>query len=272
MKQRGGRVIGLSDANWRGDLRQLLLGPVAFRVMHRRHFDFVLTAGRSGARLMRYFGMPADRVREGMYGADSSIFHGGPPLAERPKTFLFVGQFIPRKDVLGLARAFQRFSRERPGWTLRICGSGAQRNEIPADPAIVVEDFVQPEVLAQRFHAARFFVLPSLVEAWGLVVHEATLCGCALALSDAIGSADDLAAPENAVQFKAGSEDALLAALHAAADFDAARLNAAEARSRALAKQFGPARFATEIASIVAELRRMDGPSAIHAANLERVI
>ncbi len=251
VKKRGGRVIGLSDANWRGDFRQLVLGALAFRTIHRRHFDAMIVPGRQGERLMSWLGMPADRVRSGMYGADPSVFSNGDSLPLRPKTFLFAGQFIARKNVIGLANAFTRFSRARPEWTLRLCGSGEQRDLIPRDARIIVEDFVQPAQLAERFRQARFFVLPSLFEAWGLVVHEASLSGCALALSDCIGSADDLATPRNGVRFRAGSDDDLERALHQAADFDDLRLLEAGLESLRLAREYGPERFGREIADLV---------------------
>jgi glycosyltransferase involved in cell wall biosynthesis len=251
VKERGGRVIGLSDANWRGDFRQVVLGALAFRALHRRHFDAMIVPGRQGKRLMRWFGMPTDRVRGGMCGADPALFGAGDSLPLRPRTFLFVGQFIARKNVVGLANAFMRFSRSRPEWTLRLCGSGEQRDLIPRDGRIIVEDFVQPAQLAERYRQARFFVLPSLFEAWGLVVHEASLSGCALVLSDCIGSADDLATPRNGVRFRAGSDDDLVRALHEAADFDDARLLEAGMESRRLAREFGPERFGREVADLI---------------------
>ena len=78
----------------------------------------------------------------------------------RPKTFLFVGQFIARKDVLGLADAFLEFAKDHTDWCLDLVGGGEQQDSIPFDPRTRVEAFVQPEELAQRFHTARFFVLP----------------------------------------------------------------------------------------------------------------
>lgn len=263
VKLNGGKVIGLSDANWRGDLRQLALGPLAFRLLHRRRFDAMLVPGRQGARLMRYFGMAGDCVRMGMYGADPALFNGGPPLAERPKTFLYVGQLISRKNVLGLAEAFLRFSAREPGWTLRIAGSGEQRALIPSDPRIIVEEFVQPEQLAERYRAARFFVLPSLVEAWGLVAHEAALCGCGLILSDAIGSGDDLANEMNSLRFTAGDTAAIERALAKAAAFDRQQLAAAEASSRALATQFGPERFANVATDLIDALTQSRASGSI---------
>ncbi|WP_352841293.1 glycosyltransferase [Mesorhizobium sp. M0933] len=204
-----------------------------------------------------------------MYGADSSLFSPGPPLDERPREFLFVGQLIHRKDVLGLASAFAQFSRERPGWTLRICGSGELRNRIPTHPQIIVEDFVQPHELASRYRSARFLVLPSLIEAWGLVVHEASLCGCGLILSDAVGSGDDLASGRNAIRFQAGNRSELLAALLSAADRSSDWLIRAGSESRALACNFGPQRFASEIAGLISTVGRgsLESPSRFARAN-----
>jgi glycosyltransferase involved in cell wall biosynthesis len=254
VKARGGSVIGLSDANWRGDFRQVVLGALAFRALYRRRFDAMIVPGRQGERLMRWFGMPGDRVRGGMLGGDPSLYFGGEKLSLRAKTFLFVGQFIARKDVLGLTRAFIRFSDQRPGWTLRLCGGGEQRELIPRRENVIVEDFVQPEPLAERFREARFFVLPSKFEAWGVVVHEAACSGCGLVLSDRTGSADDLASPVNSVRFRAGSEDDLLRALLEAAAFDDEALCAAEAESRRLAAAFGPERFGRECKLLIDEL------------------
>jgi glycosyltransferase involved in cell wall biosynthesis len=260
VKANGGIVIGLSDANWRRDFRQLVLGPIMFRWRYRRNFDAMLVPGQQGLRLMKYFGMPARSIRTGMYGADSSLFKPGPPLQHRPKSFLYVGQFISRKDVLGLCAAFQRFSTSHPDWTLRIVGNGEQRSLIPAHSKIVVEDFVQPEALKELYWQSRFFVLPSRVEAWGLVVHEATLCGCALVLSDAIGSGDDLATAENAIRFTAGSEASLFQALVTAARMDSRQLEKAEKVSLTLSSQFGPDRFSSEVKALVTGYLEGQGP------------
>ena len=255
-KARSGRVIGMSDANWRGDFRQLVLGPIAFRLRLRGRFDAMMVPGSQGKMLMKYFGMLESHVHQGLYGADPRLFNGGGRLEERPKSFLYVGQFIGRKNVLCLTRAFKEFTAKRPGWTLRLIGCGEQRDLIALDPSIIVEDFLQPGELVARYREARFFVLPSVREAWGLVAHEAALCGCGLVLSDAIGSADDLGTSRNAIRFRAGNHVSLVRALIDAADRDTAWLATADAESRALAARFGPQRFAAEVASIVDRFER----------------
>ena len=252
----GGQVICISDANWRGDFRQMVLGPVAFRLLHRQAFAAMLVPGKNGTRLMRYFGMPETRIHRGMLGADPALFNGGPPLPERPKRFLFVGRFDENKNVVGLAEAFVRFSTRTPGWELHIAGTGNLRPLIPRAANIVTHEFVQPEQLGDLFRAARFFVLPSLQEAWGMVVHEAASCGCGLLLSQSVGSGADLATPVNAIRFRPGSVEAIELALTRAAAFDDAALVKAEVVSRELAAAFGPARFADEVVQIVTAISR----------------
>ncbi len=89
VKRQGGWVIGVSDANWRRDFRQLVLGALAFRLKYGRYFDAMLVPGRQGQRLMRWFGVPNSRIRCGMYGADPAIFSGGPDL-DQPAAGFFI--------------------------------------------------------------------------------------------------------------------------------------------------------------------------------------
>jgi glycosyltransferase involved in cell wall biosynthesis len=182
-----------------------------------------------------------------MYGADPALFHGGEPLHLRPKTILYVGRLAPIKNVVGLTQAFAAFAKDHPDWVLRICGSGGQRALLPDHAQIQVEDFVQPPQLAEIMREARCLVLPSLHEPWGVVVHEAALSGCALALSTAVGAADDLARPDNAVLFKPRSVAAIEGALRTIAGWDDQQWQRAEQTSRELAKQFGPERFADAV-------------------------
>ncbi|WP_165498842.1 glycosyltransferase [Chlorobium sp. N1] len=251
VKRAGGLVIGLSDANWRADYRQLVLGPIAFRLLYKSHFDGMIVPGSQGTRLMKYFGVDKLCIREGMYGADSSIFKSGPPLNERSKTILYVGQFIERKNVLRLVDAFLKFVDKYPEWKLHLVGSGSLKNKIPKSEGVVVEDFVQPEKLARYYQDAKFFVLPSLVEAWGLVVHEATLCGCGLLLSNAVGSAPDLSNDVNSVKFDPRDTLSIQHAFDVMASMDEVRLSAVELESYRLSCRFGPDRFAESFFSLV---------------------
>lgn len=244
----GGKVCLLMDNNWRGDFRQMLGAPW-FRLCQRRKFTAVLVPGKSGRRLARWYGMPDEAIFEGMYGADPQLFFNGPPLANRPKRIIFVGQYIERKGCVPLARAFASVADRLPGWELCMYGSGPLQSAIPAHPAIKVMGFVQPEQLGALYRDARIFALPSNSEAWGLVVHEAALSGCMLLLSEVIGSAPDFATAANARTFRPGDEADLASAMVELAE--SAELSAAQLASVAAARSHGPAEFARQVSAIV---------------------
>lgn len=244
----GGKVCLLMDNNWRGDLRQIIGAPW-FRLFQRHKFDAVLVPGKSGRRLARWYGLPDAAIFEGMYGADPRLFFNGPPLAERPKRIIFVGQYIERKGCVPLARAFAAVAHQLPGWELCMYGSGPLQSAIPPHPQIKVHGFVQPEQLGALYRDARIFALPSRFEAWGLVVHEAALSGCQLLLSDAIGAAPDFATTENSRTFRPGDEEGIASALVGLAH--SADLAAAQAASVSAAKSHGPSVFATQVGNVI---------------------
>lgn len=252
--QEGGRVILMSDNNWQGSLRQRTLDPLRHRLLFRSRFDGIFVPGASGERVAHSWGYRNGAVARGLYGADPTLFHWGPPLQERSRTFLFVGQFIARKNVLGLAEAFVRFADQFPDWSLSLCGAGVQENNIPRHPGIEVRGFVQPLQLAELLRQVRCLVLPSLEEHWGVVVHEAVLSGCALALSTTVGAADDLARNENAVLFPPGDTEAIARALADIAVWDDDRWTLAARVSRELAAAFGPEAFADGVDSLIPPL------------------
>lgn len=265
VRRAGGKVVLLMDNNWLGHFRQRVLGAAAFRTIHRNRYDAALVPGKAASRLAAHYGFPRDRIHMGMYGADPAIFAPQAPLAERPKEFLFVGQFIHRKGVLDLCEAFLAHPELASEFRLRLCGSGELRSALPRHQSIVIEDFVQPQELARRYNAARALVLPSREEHWGLVVHEAALCGCGLILSDAVGSAPDLATPDNSLIFGAGDKDALGAALVKASRWSGTELERIQQASLRIAGEFGPARFARGVKLLVSEFENLGRSDLVHA-------
>jgi glycosyltransferase involved in cell wall biosynthesis len=245
-----GKIIALADNDFRGNIRQFF-GAVRFRLFLRRKINGIIVPGISGKRLMKYYGMPEEKLRTGMYGADPALFSNGLELIKRPKEILFVGQFIKRKGVLYLCNAFLRLYRQNPGWRLRLCGSGELKSQIPESPGIVVEEFVQPERLSDIYRNARFFILPSSRESWGLVVHEAALSGCALLLSSKVGSIPDLANSKNSIIFRPKNENEIYKSLNRAVEWREDQYIAAQNASLELAGRFGPLTFANSLKELI---------------------
>lgn len=243
----GGKVFALSDANYVLDFRQLLR-KVRFMLTIRRRFDGFFVPGKSGRRLMRFYGVPDERIFEGLYAADQDLFKSAHPLPQRPRKILYVGQFIARKNVVRLVEAFLSSGITREGWSLEMCGSGVLKDRLDelaarSEGAVRVRDFVQPEQLAAYYADARCFVLPSLEEHWGVVVHEAVLSGCYLLLSKGIGAADDFARPENSCIFDPLRVEEMKNAFSRMAALDDAALLRGEALSVKLGIEAGTQKF-----------------------------
>lgn len=223
----GGRVIGLVDNNFIFSFKEILRA-IRFRLFIRRHYDAFMVPGKSGRKLLRFYGVPDGKIKEGLYAADDTLFTPGPPLEKRPKKIIYVGQFCARKNVLRMCRAF--LNAKLDGWALVLYGSGPLKEELEGissnaregvDGTIEVHGFLQPEELAAKYREARFFLLPSIEEHWGLVVHEAALSGCLLLLSKYIGAADDfLVAGENGWLFDPFDVDDMTCAIKRTMELD----------------------------------------------------
>lgn len=250
----GGHVVAMIDNRWEGSLRQWLRAGHQ-RVFARYRFFGAWVPGSGARRMAASVGIPANRVYTRLYGADPRVFRPGTDLFARPKKFLFVGQLIARKRVTELASAFCRFAQDNEDWQLEILGDGPAGAELPTHSRIRVRPFSDPAVVASAMRGSRFLILPSTVEHWGVVVHEACLSGCGLILSNSIGAAEDLVGDRNCIRCGQGSVRELEAAFAAAARWPPESLQAAQAESVRMASRFGPQPFARELARIIEAVR-----------------
>jgi len=152
------------------------------------------------------------------YGATSSHKRGAATRAGNKPMVLFVGQGTQRKGLHHLVRVWRCGLYQRADLTLVLNQS---------DPGILrmIESLtVAPRVLSsfsrdelnREFESADVFVLPSLVEGFGLVYLEALSAGCHVIGTRNTGL-PDLAAPEEvATVIPAGDLDSLRTALEAA--------------------------------------------------------
>lgn len=190
VRMSGGRAIAMCDNNFQLTLKEVVKS-IRFRLAFSKKYDGYFVVGKSGRRLLKFYGVDDALIKDGLYSADKTIFRNGSPLEERDRRIVYVGQFCDRKNVLAMCEAFVRANQKRE-WILEMCGCGPQRERLPIDENIVVHDFVQPEELSVIYRRSRAFCLASKEEHWGLVVHEAALSGCVLLLSESIGAKDDL--------------------------------------------------------------------------------
>ncbi|MGA2570167.1 MAG: glycosyltransferase [Terracidiphilus sp.] len=247
VERRGGTVVSMVDNSRKHSLRQVA-GKRIFRWRYRPQIDLAMVPGASGLDLMKYLGMPDSSVYTGLYGADPETFQPGPPWIERPCHFLFAGQFVPRKGLRGLVEAVNSLRSEGMVFRIAAVGAGPMRADLES-AGIEVHPFAEAPAVARMMREARFLVLPSIEDHWGMVAHEAALSGCGLILSSGVGSHRDLLSARNGFLCEPGRP---APAMRQALLADPQWLSACLPESLRLASKFGPERWSQVFEQIYA--------------------
>jgi glycosyltransferase involved in cell wall biosynthesis len=250
VREAGGRVVGMFDNCWKGGFRQLF-GGLYFRLFMRKKYHAAWVPGRRGMRLARYLGFAQSNIYSGMYGASGKTFKSTVSIEQRSKQIIYVGRLNERKGILELVAGFRRVCSDFPDWRLLVIGAGELEGQIQSSESIELQPFQQPAEVAKLMNDSRIFALASREEHWGLVVHEATLCGCALLLQKSIGAVDDLALDGNAVIFERTEVDLIENAFRSVLSWSAAEFVTAAQVSSEVASGFGPDVWAKQFERIV---------------------
>jgi glycosyltransferase involved in cell wall biosynthesis len=184
-----------------------------------------------GVDLERFVPRPADEAR-----AEVGWQPGG-------TGFVCVGALSERKNVLRLARAFER----RGEGSLAFVGEGPLRSALSGRRGITTVGAVPHEDVARWLGAADVVCQPSLVEPFGLVTLEAMACGRSV-VATRVGGPPEFVSPEAGVLVDPEDEDALVGALEAAA-----RLPRPNVAAREAAKAHD---IVTQVARVEEVLRR----------------
>lgn len=205
------------------------------------HADRVLCASALSKRSAVRAGFPEERVHVVPYGIARPMPGYRDLRAQGPLRFLFVGQAIHRKGVHHLLAAW-RSLRLRDAELVMVCSRAQDGLLDGLPPGVTVKSGLSSAGLWEEYCRAHCFVLPSLVEGFGLVLLEAMSAGCYTVFSENTGFAD-LGLPETAgTQCKAGDTASLAAAIGTVVE-RLARGAVDHGSIRAAGKEFSAERF-----------------------------
>lgn len=213
LKQKGAKVVTGIDNHWHGTLKQRL-GVAYFHFHLKKHYTHAWVAGNPQYEFARKIGFEKHQIIDSLYSADLATFRAKLDRKGKPfhRELLFVGRLKKIKGVDILYQVFADLTdEERNGWRLRIIGNGELADEMPSiEGKITVEGFKSPEELAALAQNVGGFCLPSLIEPWGVVVHEFASAGLPLLLSNVVGAATTFLIPGyNGYMFEEGKSTTL---------------------------------------------------------------
>ena len=258
LKKRGIPVVGGIDAQWKGTLRQRVGRLIAPWFLHPA-IDILWVPGERQRRLARRYGYAGERCWTGCYSCDWASFakamtrHEG---SRRP-FFLYAGRYTEVKGIDLLVEAYGAYrSRNRDPWNLVCAGTGKLVRLLKGREGITDRGFIQPRELPELMAEASAFVLPSLDEPWGVVVHEAAASGLPLLCSDASGAAVHLLQDGyNGYFCETGSARHLALCMTRLSGAGREERLEMSRRSHELSKQFTPERWASTFVQGIASLR-----------------
>ncbi len=160
---------------WRGFLKRIFLSRVskvfASGKMHKKLLD-----------ALEYRGEVVITKGVGIYNIVDT-----PPFAPKSeiRNFIYVGRFIPCKNLENLVAAFEKF----PDCTLTMVGFGGldKRLREISPKNVIFTGAVENARLPDYYRQNDVFILPSFSEPWGLVVEEALNNGLPVIVSENVG-------------------------------------------------------------------------------------
>ncbi|HWH04801.1 MAG TPA: glycosyltransferase [Gaiellaceae bacterium] len=145
-------------------------------------------------------------------GVDLGRFRELPRAVGPRPAFLCVGSLTERKNVVRLARAFERLGEG----TLTFVGDGPLRPQLEGRPGVTLTGPVPHARVPELLAAADVVCQPSLVEPFGQALLEALAVGRSVVATQ-VGGPPEFVPPGAGVLVDPADEDALVEALRAAA-------------------------------------------------------
>lgn len=260
-RKRGAPTVMCSDTAWRGGLKQWAAVGAARLWLHRT-FSHAWVTGEAQAMYAEYLGFKRDRIKRGFYTADLDRFaplvkqFGVKKSAKFPHRFLCVARYIPSKGHQYMVEAFAELcdADQAGDWELWCIGTGELHPLAHEHPRIKHIGFVQADEVWKYMEQSGVFILPSLYEPWGVVVHEHAAAGFPLVLSDAVGARHRfLKEGGNGHCFIAGNKASLKKTFREVIATSDTELVAMGLRSTELAMDWGPKEWAATVMDLIGD-------------------
>jgi glycosyltransferase involved in cell wall biosynthesis len=207
-------------------------GIILGRLGKIKDFHAALVPGSAAARYAVRIGFAEGKIFQGLYSCDTGLYrpvgllrHSQADNTSWPRVFLFVGQFIERKGLDCLLKAYQRYrQRSADPWELWCVGAGPLRHLLEGQAGVRILDFLSPGKLKEVMAQSGVFILPSHWDHWGIVLHEAVCSGLpVIASRTCFGTIELVQDGYNGFTFPAGDSQHLSYLLQLAADEQLAR-------------------------------------------------
>jgi glycosyltransferase involved in cell wall biosynthesis len=195
----------INEPSWR---RTIMLPFVRFLV---RYSDACIAIGTRSKEYLLKLGSIPEKIFVGYSTVDVDLFKTKSKFFKKERkairkklgiktsrVVLYVGQFIERKGLIHLLKAFEELVKTYKDVSLLLVGYGPLKEklidyvEVNDLHNVIFKSHIEVQKMPQVYSASDLFVLPSIEETWGLVINEAMACGLPIITTEKVGSSIDL--------------------------------------------------------------------------------
>jgi len=199
-------------------------------------------------------GFSDTKIVSPVYSANVSVFNTKELTLdgfEKRKDILFVGRFVKVKGLHLLVEAWQKVEHKN-GSKLILVGSGNLLDHYSLPDDIEIHPFSNQQELLKLSDRCKGFVLPSVYEPWGVVIHEFAAAGLPLIVSNACGAVHHLVINNyNGYIIKPNDVNAIKTAISKLLSLETTQLLEMGKNSRKLSQSIYPEKVAAAILSVI---------------------
>lgn len=182
-------IIAYSDTPWYGTFRQkinCLISPLHLK----RAFTHIWVAGIYQFEYARRLGYAKSNILFNALSCGPAFFYNLDDEFKvhriKEKKLLFVGRFVNVKGLDLLLEAWANIQNKN-GWELTLIGAGPLKPKGNLE-SVILKDYMNNNDLINEMNNAACFILPSIFEPWGVVLHEAAAIGLPIIASNVCGA------------------------------------------------------------------------------------
>jgi glycosyltransferase involved in cell wall biosynthesis len=183
-----------------------------------RYFDSVIAHSETASKIRKRTNCEVTEINPGV---DTSAFTvDGPKIKSNGLTVLFVGRFVPAKNIPLLLEAFAEVLKKVPDSKLILVGDGPLKEKIVSkvdslgiSESVQMPGYIKNDQLPQFYRTADVFALTSRHESFGMVLLEAMSCGTPVVASQ-VGAVPELISDnKTGLSYPEGNKEALICCL-----------------------------------------------------------
>jgi glycosyltransferase involved in cell wall biosynthesis len=195
IKNKNITIVVHADSVWKNKPKQQIARLLGFFGFFYLFFDKAWIPGPLQFEYMRRIGFSKKDIFFDPFSADTELFHKlykdfyNHKKNKYPKKFLFFSRREKIKGIEILLDAWESLNTNNSiDWKLQIIGSGSFKIKKNKLKNLEILEFKSHKNIKKDIKNAGCFILPSIHDPWGVVVHEMCAAGLPLILSETVGS------------------------------------------------------------------------------------